>query len=385
MVVRYPGPKPALADEEAFEQLLEMFVAAVGEVPGLGFLVELLTGIEDGNENDLASFINDIRNGIFPAEMLSSGLGVVAAALMGGLLTGYAGTPTPPTPMALEAVGANLQTRITNLENGGQQWLLANSDTLDLSGFTEVKVWLWPASYQANEAFNPGGSNDSTDMSFRAFTVAQLEAFGVDVTAVDVSVAAGFVGSSPPAGSLKSKFANGTSGWVMESDDQITDENGFTREVPAGSGAARATGFLTAPGSWTTNAYGRIVDNRISGGTSRNASNGTAGKSTRNSVAGTGGIANQTTDGPNGGDASNSDFTYRIISGGASGGNAAGGGVDGSTPKNGGNGGNGAWPGGYPGLPGAGGQYIPIVGAGVAGYTGFIGAPANGGAIVEAS
>ncbi|AZS07295.1 minor tail protein [Gordonia phage Dorito] len=68
---RYPGPKPKLDDTETFQQLVEVFMAAAGKIPIIGTILELLTGVEDGDTNDLASWVNNLRK-LFRGEPLGS-------------------------------------------------------------------------------------------------------------------------------------------------------------------------------------------------------------------------------------------------------------------------------------------------------------------------
>lgn len=68
---RYPGPKPKLDDTATFQQLVEVFMAAAGKIPIIGTILELLTGVEDGDTNDLASWVNNLRK-LFRGEPLGS-------------------------------------------------------------------------------------------------------------------------------------------------------------------------------------------------------------------------------------------------------------------------------------------------------------------------
>ncbi|ALY07660.1 hypothetical protein SEA_CLARK_26 [Gordonia phage Clark] len=68
---RYPGPKPKLDDTETFQQLVQVFMAAAGKIPIIGTILELLTGVEDGDTNDLASWVNNLRK-LFRGEPLGS-------------------------------------------------------------------------------------------------------------------------------------------------------------------------------------------------------------------------------------------------------------------------------------------------------------------------
>ncbi|WAC54969.1 hypothetical protein [Gordonia sp. SL306] len=283
------------------------------------------------------------------------------------IISGHSGGSDGDT--AVREVIANYQNRLSALEGGGTLFTCATSTTLDLSAFGKFKVWMWESSSQGQSA---GGA-----FMFRAFTAAQLEALGVDLSAVSVVVGAGAISTGPtdlPARKT-SRFGNYGSSWALSTGtgNFIIDSDGLYRQATnQTSGGNRGSG----------QAQGR--QKYLTGSGNTDATSGASGGGSHIASGGNGGPANQTGDGGNGGAGETADYTNGAYAGGGAGGNGGGGGVDGTAPKNGGNGGPGGWPGGAPGLYATGGSYNNNVST-TNGSPGAMGAPANGGVLIEAS
>jgi len=311
-----------------------------------------------------------------------TGLANVGQNIIDALLTGYTGSPTTGSAVELEVAASVIENRITALEGGGTLYTCGTSTTLpDLSDKSTFKIWMW--------ASGPGESGRY--FAARQYTAAQLDAMGVDLSAIDVVVGAGHASraySTPTPACNHSMFGSyGTGQWALQTSDTgsfFVNDLGIFQDVPDGvEGAWISHTFNESIGSglYRGAGDGRVV---VSGTTNYTLEGreGAPGASSFLAAGGTGGVHSTTGHGTAGGSGEDADLSTGAYAGGGQGGQGAGGGVSGTTPRNGGNGGAGGWPGGAPGGPGQRGRYF-LFGVESAGANGYWGPGSSGGVIVE--
>lgn len=363
---RYPGPKPKLDDTATFQQLVEVFVAAVGNAPVIGTLIEIITGVEDGDTNDLGTWVNNLRNFLQGKPVTGdtggwfSGIGQVGQNIIDTIFGGYHGTTTTGhTVEDLSMTMANVDNRITALEGGGMLLSLTSSTTVDISDYATVKVIMMGSSLPGGSGGYDGGAGGRHG-GFLAMELSTeyLASLGINLSAVEVQV--GTSGNPSRFG----KYMSGSGErWVMETTPGTEaiagDMRAFvpTAERTMGNGGAGGAGYRNNEPAVPGQAGGQTILGGLggAGGSASNGSNGGHG--------GHGSVAN--IDGP-------------IKGGGSGGGGGGGGDTTVGSGRNGGNGGNGAFPGGGPGGGGGRGRNT------FDGSQGQSGAVANGYVEIEA-
>lgn len=381
--MRLPAQKPAITPETAThmtQALYKIFPDAIDDI------IEAITGIEDGDPNDIGTFfiqlktllsggtvtspfpnlvglalptiqsmvnqISDIFNGLIvtPINAAIQGVKDWFADLVGwrsttttnvsaveaksqGILdaafNGYHGTSSVGANLNdLSSTMANVDNRISALERGGVRYSITSSTTIDLSGKAKVKGVLIGSSTAATASSNtipgtPGTAGGYVELP--EIDVEWLATQVPDIAAVDVVV--GTAGG-------ETKFGHRLDGsWVFETRiSRSVKVDGFSF-TPCDSGPG-AGGFGGSAG-----AGGRGRDSMLATGGAAGAEGGSGGSA---SAGGAGGSGQQAPiDGP-------------AKSGGAGGGGGGSGGQNLiGQGMGGGAGGHGAFPGGAPGAGGA--------------------------------
>lgn len=96
-----------------------------GHTPIIGDIIEVITGVEDGDTSDLGTWVNNLRSWLTGGTVATDpgnwfdGLGNVAQNIIDSLLTGYKQTASTGTADDLVGIGTNIANRLTSLESGG--------------------------------------------------------------------------------------------------------------------------------------------------------------------------------------------------------------------------------------------------------------------------
>ena len=354
-------------------------------IPIIGDIIEVITGVEDGDVNDIGTWINQLKtlltggtvNNPLPT-LVGIALGTVQRMVqqIADIFNGFIVTPinaaiqgvkdwfsnllgwqstTTTNVSAVEAksqgildaafngyhgtssVGANLNdlsvtmasvdNRLTSLEGGGVRYSITSSTTVDLSGKAKVKGVLIGSSSAASAGGNQAGGAPGTPggyVELPEIDVAWLATQVPDITAVSV-----VVGTSGG----ESKFGQRSDGtWVFETRIGFAVKIDGYSFVPCNSGPGI--------GGWGGAGYG--------GGTS---SAGAKGGDSMLAIGGAGGAYGGNGPGGAGGNGIQAPIDGPAKSGGSGGGGGGGGGVTylGGIGQSGGAGGHGAFPGGAPG------------------------------------
>ena len=303
-------------------------------IPIIGDIIEIFTGVEDGNTNDLGSWVNNFKSWLSGGSVSGttagwfSGLGLLGQGIIDTIFNGYHNTSeTGKNLNDLSVTMANVDNRISALEGGGVRYSITSSTTIDLSGKAKVKGVLIGSSSAATAGGTDVAGTPGTPGGYVELPEIDVEWLATQVPDIAaVSVVVGTAGG-------ETKFGQRSDGsWVFETRiGRSVKVDGFSF-TPCDSG----------PGVGGEGSIGGSGTGGGKGGDSMLAVGGAGGVYVINGNGGAGANGAQAPiDGP-------------AKSGGAGGGGGAGGSQNAlGQGLSGGAGGHGAFPGGAPGAGGA--------------------------------